>query len=256
MNLPHETRAEPFIGWKEVNVHYTRPFWAISPAMHGTDDLTGDDVAKCAGSHAIVAGEHRVPYEGCSCGFYAYRKHHSAGGGWLAKVQLFGKVIEHTEGYKAEKQRILEMWAPKGWSDDEQDVLVEQFPAIKFHFDRMAKLSKLAANANYGKQDFPMHWRMDPLYDVLPREILDTLLPGQMQIMHLPFTKNASMGLSLRVSTVNQGLCIEMQDAYGQRILGPVIFHASKYHWAQCRDTKCTTGNPLPHLMTDQCPRS
>lgn len=254
--LPHEKRAEPFIGWKELTVAYVRPFWAIRPAMHGIDDLTGDDKATCSHMHMEAMTGGSLPVEGCSCGFYAYKKHQSAGGGWLAKVQLFGKVIEYTDGYRAEKQRILEVWAPHMWSDPRQDELLEQFPQIKWHFDLAAvAASKLKANSAYGKTDFPMHWRMDPLYDVLPREILESLLPGQMQIVHLPFTKNAAAGMTLRISTVNQGLCMEIQDWCGSRILGPVIFHASKYHWAQCHDTKCPTNMPVPHLQTDNCPR-
>jgi hypothetical protein len=65
-----------------------------------------------------------VPGVGCSCGIYA-----SKGGGadpprWVepdnssipGRVELSGIVIEHELGYRAQRARILELWAPDFWT--------------------------------------------------------------------------------------------------------------------------------------------
>lgn len=66
-----------------------------------------------------------VPNLSCVCGFYAVReiellKENYCGsdtrdlteGQVLLQVELYGKVIVHSRGYRAEKQRVLEMWLP------------------------------------------------------------------------------------------------------------------------------------------------
>jgi hypothetical protein len=71
--------------------------------------------------------QHRVPDEGCSCGFYAMKELdaqllHAAGIAVqdaqntgteevfvLGRVELAGKVIEHERGYRAERARIVEL---------------------------------------------------------------------------------------------------------------------------------------------------
>jgi hypothetical protein len=56
---------------------------------------------------------HAVPGEDCSCGFYAMKE---LGMVWrlgpdiiLGRVQLAGKVIEYSAGYRAERARIAEL---------------------------------------------------------------------------------------------------------------------------------------------------
>jgi hypothetical protein len=44
------------------------------------------------------------------CGFYAWktgRRFPWAAGTWLLEVDLYGRVIEHEHGYRAQKQRVL-----------------------------------------------------------------------------------------------------------------------------------------------------
>jgi hypothetical protein len=62
---------------------------------------------------------HTVPGEDCSCGFYATKTLDSVPRQWgtdviLGRVQLAGKVLEYTLGYRAERARILELIALTG----------------------------------------------------------------------------------------------------------------------------------------------
>jgi hypothetical protein len=68
---------------------------------------------------------HAAPLEGCTCGFYATKKpvaidptvgfRSTPGTGLImGKVALSGKVIEHERGYRAEKARVVELYALPG----------------------------------------------------------------------------------------------------------------------------------------------
>lgn len=75
---------------------------------------------------AISSLPHEVPMEDCSCGFYAMRDLVPELVGTisaallrppiqvLGRVLLSGKVIEHAEGYRAERARIAELIPWKG----------------------------------------------------------------------------------------------------------------------------------------------
>lgn len=74
---------------------------------------------------------HEVPAEDCSCGFYAMRDLDRALVGMslfgklaersqllvLGRVLLAGKVIEHAQGYRAERARIAELIPVRGAED-------------------------------------------------------------------------------------------------------------------------------------------
>jgi hypothetical protein len=81
----------------------------------------------------ILAPEpHEVPAEGCTCGFYAmkelapelnaFARSFGRAAVWpragacvvLGRVELSGKVIEHDEGYRAERARIVELIPIRG----------------------------------------------------------------------------------------------------------------------------------------------
>jgi hypothetical protein len=69
--------------------------------------------------------EHAAPQEGCTCGFYSWKKQACLGdlrsclsadgdlsvGMVHGRVELAGKVIEHKGGYRAEQARIAELIA-------------------------------------------------------------------------------------------------------------------------------------------------
>lgn len=53
---------------------------------------------------------HQAPEESCSCGIYAWKKPldtEKFGGSLVVKVQLWGAVIEHVAGYRAEHAAIV-----------------------------------------------------------------------------------------------------------------------------------------------------
>lgn len=53
---------------------------------------------------------HQRPGHDTDCGFYAWKYHHPfpwQTGTWLLETELYGRVIEHETGYRAEKQRVL-----------------------------------------------------------------------------------------------------------------------------------------------------
>jgi hypothetical protein len=67
----------------------------------------------------FIGGPHTVPGESCACGFYAMKKldmvlGSSAPHVALGRVELAGKVIEYTFGYRAERARITELISGAG----------------------------------------------------------------------------------------------------------------------------------------------
>lgn len=56
---------------------------------------------------------HAVPDEDCSCGFYGLKEKPSeiGPGQHLLEVEMYGKVIPHEKGYRAEKMRVLSITA-------------------------------------------------------------------------------------------------------------------------------------------------
>jgi hypothetical protein len=96
--------------------------------------------------------DHSVPHEGCECGFYAtkegdalaltvvflgllavdsreprtgvgaVRANHPGFAAIAGSVQLAGKVIEHDDGYRAERARIVEVFPISGWSREARSV--------------------------------------------------------------------------------------------------------------------------------------
>jgi hypothetical protein len=243
--MPLETvqKAEPVIGWKIINLEYTRPFWEIAThqgvAHHdGIPPVKG--IARCGGmanydegrDYALVSDHSTEEFLACSCGWYAQKSHKRVtGGGWLAKVRLYGRVIECTDGYRATKQDILEVWPPDEYTglNEPIELIPEQFPTVKWHLPE--KHSLPAYTPKEMADETVHHIHFDPQYDILPRELVDQLLPNQQYMYSLPFLKNMSMALQLRLMTTNQGITMEMTNYNGERVLGPILFAGSKYHW-------------------------
>jgi hypothetical protein len=80
----------------------------------------GDDVASCEkdkvgwGGFSFL-GDHEVPDPRCTCGFYGVPHKHAkevmadyqSGTFCRLEVELFGRVIKHERGYRAQRQRVL-----------------------------------------------------------------------------------------------------------------------------------------------------
>jgi len=57
--------------------------------------------------------EHAAPDVDCDCGLYSLRLPVPYGGGEiLAQVRIYGTIVEHEAGYRAEYQRIEKLYVP------------------------------------------------------------------------------------------------------------------------------------------------
>lgn len=96
---PSETHWSPevVIGWRG---------WDVSGGYlvghHGQPWKQSTFVASCSVGH-------RKPEWHCNCGVYALKRP-EVHGAVLGRVAMDGTVIEHENGYRAERARILELW--------------------------------------------------------------------------------------------------------------------------------------------------
>ncbi|MES1975718.1 MAG: hypothetical protein V4472_24945 [Pseudomonadota bacterium] len=107
------TRAEPITAWKRADIvcgEGTVTFSALSSdqryAAVAEADCNGDPDP----GHLVPD-----PTGGCrQCGFYAMDDKtalgYHLGGAVLLEVELYGRVIRHTSGYRAQHQRVLGGW--------------------------------------------------------------------------------------------------------------------------------------------------
>ena len=62
----------------------------------------------------IVASDHEAPQLECTCGFYCYKERKDAEqhaqGSILAKVEIWGRIAEHTRGFRAQHMKILALF--------------------------------------------------------------------------------------------------------------------------------------------------
>jgi hypothetical protein len=123
----HEEWELPIPAWKGAFLDYSNPdkFYSLN---EGTP-YTHDDVAIC--EVAIFSGPlfterhpKGIPSAYCSCGFYALKDRtqlqtsmYSAPTSGLTRVvlnvELYGKILVGSEGYRAEKQRVMAVYGHK-----------------------------------------------------------------------------------------------------------------------------------------------
>lgn len=76
-------------------------------------------VAECAVARPIGHPEHAAPWAACSCGLYAYKSprrcltEQQNAAYVYGQVALWGKVIEHAEGWRAQYAYPLALWVPR-----------------------------------------------------------------------------------------------------------------------------------------------
>jgi hypothetical protein len=125
-----EHSTEPILGWRAWRLHRDetgrlriapttpRPDWEPGAAMH----------ARCSGAHTRMylvfnpelEASHRSPEPGCTCGLHAMKEpgrlaRGSRFAGVIGRVAMWGRVIEHTKGWRAEfaypsRMRLICAW--------------------------------------------------------------------------------------------------------------------------------------------------
>jgi hypothetical protein len=94
--------------------------WLSPIAAKGPAWQPGWNTATCQTAPVpLLSAPHRAPAEGCACGLYGRMEldvapssgilDQSLWGEIAGKVELAGKVIEHEEGYRAERARLVEL---------------------------------------------------------------------------------------------------------------------------------------------------
>lgn len=78
---------------------------------------------------------HRRPEWQCNCGIYALKEPGQVDGVVVGRVALEGVVIEHEDGYRAERARIVELWVP-----DEQvrEWVRQRYPDVELKLGHLA----------------------------------------------------------------------------------------------------------------------
>lgn len=116
--LKTTTQDEPIRGYKYAYIaHLDRPdedVWGFCGVGTGASVVyRSGESARCLPTmRHMVPPDHESPQLDCSCGFHAYadpnmlaRK--NVPGSVLLDVELYGRVICHRLGYRAQKQRIM-----------------------------------------------------------------------------------------------------------------------------------------------------
>lgn len=115
---------QPIVAYRAWRYDGGRQRDALQPFRRGFGWHKGWNLASCLATPRgpNTATFHRAPAEGCSCGFYALKEPRYVGAlsvppGMsmiLGKVELAGKIIEHTAGYRAERARVVQLLPMRG----------------------------------------------------------------------------------------------------------------------------------------------
>lgn len=120
VELPTREQEEPIKGFKLANVRFSSGRYMFL-ALRGHSSYGIEGTASCervslSGFGTTAFGEpHAAPAVGCRCGFYAVPEpgdlyntdYEYLAAPFLLELDLFGRVVVHEKGYRAEKQRVL-----------------------------------------------------------------------------------------------------------------------------------------------------
>lgn len=109
--LEEVQQIDTIVGYKTV--HVTRDDAGVYLISGMRDSYGIEATATCQAFSTMFDKKHKAPKLDCQCGFYAVKE--KAGNYQYhveAEVELYGTVIEHERGYRAEKQRILRLQMP------------------------------------------------------------------------------------------------------------------------------------------------
>jgi|GEM_PF-3889496 len=74
-----------------------------------------------------------VPGWNCTCGIYATKAEHRWGTGYgpiYGRVELTGNIVEHEQGYRAERARVIELFVP---ADLHPEEIASRYPDVTIH---------------------------------------------------------------------------------------------------------------------------
>jgi hypothetical protein len=111
-----EHSSEPIQGWRAWRLHRNEEGLRIAPTTPRSDWPPGVAIkARCTGSHTRLymvfnpelEATHRSPEPGCTCGIHAMKDpvrlaRGSRLAGVIGRVAMWGRVIEHSKGWRAE----------------------------------------------------------------------------------------------------------------------------------------------------------
>lgn len=107
---PAELDLEDIRAWKVANVDAGGVFHGV---VRGT--YAADDMSVCG----RTKGAHPAPQLRCTCGFYAFKSRSKALEMWedtlataLLEVDLYGTIVEHERGFRAQSQVVLALHLP------------------------------------------------------------------------------------------------------------------------------------------------
>lgn len=114
------------LGWRAWDVHHLGSLVRLSSVSAQAHWPVADfTVATCRGQETCVRGGVRIPNSNCTCGIYSansfeqltrhlpYAQYRSSKQQKvIGQVALSGKIIEGTQGYKAERARIAHLYFP------------------------------------------------------------------------------------------------------------------------------------------------
>lgn len=115
LDLPVRQQAEPITAWKRARIGLCDGQPVLRGVMYG--EYKPVDAAVHARSDwlALPARDHKAPHVDCICGFYGVTKdrlhevsmYYGPNSCADLEVELYGTVIRHRDGWRAEKQRVL-----------------------------------------------------------------------------------------------------------------------------------------------------
>ena len=122
--LPERDGDMPILAWKRAQIAWSLGGGYLFDGIGAGGRYGADAVATCHSpawtidtsrfwEPAIPVRNHSAPALECRCGFYALTDPPSRNRlHFLLSVELFGRVIVHEKGCRAEKQRVLQVTAP------------------------------------------------------------------------------------------------------------------------------------------------
>lgn len=106
-------QAEPIRAWRGLRLVADDSTVGMFSVNYGGQFVADEAHARCAANDygmSIHGSHHSAPGPLCRCGFYGVKSITDCIGNVVAEVDLYGTIIEHEAGYRAEYQRVLSVW--------------------------------------------------------------------------------------------------------------------------------------------------